>query len=160
MSRFSQNQYSSVVNTPIGKISLTVKNDQLITLDFLYDDQSIQPVIHPATEHLVEDLKGYLNDPHYQFKYAVQLYGSHFQNKIWQTLLEIPIGKTRTYGQVAKEHSSSPRAVGQACRSNPIPIFVPCHRIVAANGLGGFSGKRQGKWLKLKEWLLKHEGLS
>jgi len=72
----------------------------------------------------------------------------------------IPAGKTRTYGEVAQELHSSARAVGGACGANPIPLVVPCHRIVASGGsLGGFMGAREeGFELGIKRWLLEHEG--
>lgn len=64
---------------------------------------------------------------------------SPFQEKMRQRLLEIPVGETRTYGELAKILETSPRAMGQALGANPLPLLIPCHRVVAANGLGGFS---------------------
>jgi O-6-methylguanine DNA methyltransferase len=69
--------------------------------------------------------------------------GTEFQLKVWAYLREIPMGEVQTYGQIARKIGSSPRAVGQACRRNPIPIFIPCHRVVSQNGMGGFLGKDQ-----------------
>ena len=69
----------------------------------------------------------------------------------------IPAGKTLSYGVLAKKLDTSARAVGNACRANPVPIIVPCHRVVASNGMGGFMGKRSGSPLDLKHWLLAHE---
>ena len=80
---------------------------------------------------------------------------SEFQQAVWRAMLAIPTGETRTYGQVAAEIGGQARAVGGACGANPIPIIIPCHRIVAANHLGGYSG-RGG--LATKQKLLKHEG--
>ncbi|MFC1626123.1 methylated-DNA--[protein]-cysteine S-methyltransferase [Pseudomonadota bacterium] len=65
---------------------------------------------------------------------------SRFQEQLRHALLDIPAGQTRTYGELAKLLKSSPRAVGQALGANPLPIMIPCHRVVAVNGLGGFSG--------------------
>ncbi len=69
----------------------------------------------------------------------------------------IPVGETRRYGDAASALNSAARAVGGACRRNPVPLVVPCHRIVAANGLGGFDGQRDGAELDFKQWLLNHE---
>ena len=66
---------------------------------------------------------------------------------------------TRTYRDLAEQLGSVPRAVGQACRANPCPIVVPCHRVVAVKGLGGFAGDRAGRKLAIKRWLLRHEGV-
>ncbi|MBF0137201.1 MAG: methylated-DNA--[protein]-cysteine S-methyltransferase [Magnetococcales bacterium] len=66
--------------------------------------------------------------------------GTSFQKRVWKTLLEIPQGEVRTYGQVADLLDTAPRAIGQAVGANPIPVLIPCHRVVAAQGLGGYSG--------------------
>jgi O-6-methylguanine DNA methyltransferase len=84
--------------------------------------------------------------------------GSRFQMQVWSTLRQIPVGKVATYGDIAARigRPRGARAVGQACGRNPIVLFIPCHRVVAANGgLGGF-----GSGLSIKEALLKHEGVS
>ena len=70
----------------------------------------------------------------------------------------IPIGQVVTYGELAKALDSSARAVAGACRANPIPILIPCHRVVAATGLGGYMGETGGEALAIKQWLLQHEG--
>jgi methylated-DNA-[protein]-cysteine S-methyltransferase len=84
--------------------------------------------------------------------------GSAFQRRVWQVISAIPAGRTRTYGEIAAELGSAPRAVGGACRANPYPLLVPCHRVVGASGLGGFAGDRSGRLLAVKRWLLAHEG--
>jgi len=83
--------------------------------------------------------------------------GTPFQQRVWSTLREIPPGERRTYGELARELGTSPRAVGGACRANPVPLLIPCHRVVAANGDGGFAGHTEGRWLEIKRWLLDHE---
>jgi methylated-DNA-[protein]-cysteine S-methyltransferase len=83
--------------------------------------------------------------------------GTCFQKKVWQALKRIPSGTVKTYGDVAKELKTSSRAVGQACRRNNIPLFIPCHRVVAARGIGGFMGGY--RHVERKRWLLQHEGI-
>ncbi|MDH5259570.1 MAG: MGMT family protein, partial [Gammaproteobacteria bacterium] len=78
---------------------------------------------------------------------------------VWKIMRAIEAGKTLTYGDVAKLLDSSPRAVGNACRRNPIPLLIPCHRIVAKNGTGGFAGQKSGPVFDIKCWLLDHETL-
>jgi methylated-DNA-[protein]-cysteine S-methyltransferase len=84
--------------------------------------------------------------------------GSPFQRRVWQAISAIPAGRTRTYGEIAAELGSAPRAVGGACRANPYPLLVPCHRVVGASGLGGFAGDVSGRLIAVKRWLLAHEG--
>jgi methylated-DNA-[protein]-cysteine S-methyltransferase len=82
-----------------------------------------------------------------------------FQERLWDALLRIPYGQTRTYGELAVELATSPRAVGGACARNRLPLLIPCHRVVAKGGLGGFSGDWEtGMALDVKQVLLAHEG--
>ena len=86
--------------------------------------------------------------------------GTDFQLKVWHQLTAIPYGDTVTYGEVSDTLNSSARAVGGACRRNPIPVIVPCHRVTSATGIGGFSGRVVGKFIERKQWLLQHEKLA
>ncbi len=83
--------------------------------------------------------------------------GSKFQRRVWTEMLRIPRGQTLSYGELAQRIGSAPRAVGQACKRNHLPLFIPCHRVVAASSLGGYSGARDGHQLDRKRWLLHHE---
>ena len=89
--------------------------------------------------------------------------GSAHSRRVWRALCAIPVGETRSYGQIAREIGSAPRAVGQACRANPWPLFIPCHRVVPAGGggtlpTGGYAGNVRGPLADVKAWLLAHEG--
>jgi methylated-DNA-[protein]-cysteine S-methyltransferase len=105
-------------------------------------------------------IQAYLDDPRYRFELPLKLAGTHHRLAVWEAMQRIPAGATRTYGELAKELGSSPRAVGGACGANPIPLVVPCHRVIAAGGaIGGFMGERgEGFELAIKRWLLGHEG--
>jgi len=83
--------------------------------------------------------------------------GTEYQKKVWSYLRSTQVGQTYSYSEVAKAIDSHPRAVGQACRKNPLPLITPCHRIVSINGLGGFVGQIEGYTLTLKTRLLKNE---
>lgn len=83
---------------------------------------------------------------------------SFFQEKVLQQLQLISYSETRTYGEIARMLQTSSRAVGNACRNNPMPIIIPCHRVVAANGIGGYDGARSGNLLNIKRQLLELEG--
>jgi methylated-DNA-[protein]-cysteine S-methyltransferase len=105
-------------------------------------------------------LQAYLDDPNFEFDLPLKLAGTHHRLQVWEAMQRIPAGAVRTYGDVARELHSSPRAVGGACGANPVPVIVPCHRIIGANGtIGGFMGaKGEGFELGIKRWLLEHEG--
>ena len=91
------------------------------------------------------------------FRLPLETGGTDFQRRVWNALQRIPAGKVLSYGELARKLKTGPRAVGNACRANPIPVVIPCHRVVAANGKGGFMGKTGGKALAIKDWLLTHE---
>lgn len=112
-------------------------------------------------QKIKNDIDAYIKNPQHHFTVKMDLTnrGTVFQKKIWGILQKIPVGKTLTYSEVAKLTASSPRAVGNACGANHLPLFIPCHRVVAKNSLGGFSHQRNGKMLEVKSWLLQHEGI-
>lgn len=83
--------------------------------------------------------------------------GTVYSQKIWQALVNIPFGQVNSYSSLASQMGSGPRAVAQACRSNPYPGIIPCHRVVAKTGLGGFMGQTKGPFVELKRQLLDYE---
>lgn len=146
------------LESPIGWLGLSLCDGVLFSLDFLHqgsEGRKTAPGDHP----LVRALRGYFKDPKQGFDLPLRLEGTPYQKRVWQALCEIPSGATRTYGDLAAELGSGPRAIGMACRTNPCPIIVPCHRIVAKAGLGGYSGELSGAWIDTKRWLLRHEGM-
>ena len=104
-----------------------------------------------------QQLKCYQKNPHFHFSIAYQLRGTHWQKQVWQALLNIPVGQTKSYGELARLVGGSAQAVGQALKNNPLPIIYPCHRVVAQKSLGGYAGKRDGWQMQFKQALLKHE---
>ncbi len=102
-------------------------------------------------------LRRYLGNPRIRFDVPLALEGTAFQKRVWRALRDIPVGKTIGYGELARRLKTSARAVGGACRANPVPIVIPCHRVVAAGGEGGFMGRTRGRAMALKRWLLQHE---
>ena len=105
-------------------------------------------------------IQAYLENPRFVFDLPLRLAGTRHRLAVWEAMQRIAAGRTRTYGELAAELGSSARAVGGACGANPIPLVVPCHRVIAAHGgIGGFMGeKREGFELGIKRWLLEHEG--
>ena len=113
---------------------------------------------HPSLKQITQEILAYLQRPHEAFSLPAQLAGSAFQQKVWLAILAIPLGQTRTYSELAAPLQSGPRAVANACGANRLPLLIPCHRVVAKNGLGGFMrGNKNG--LAIKRWLLAHEGV-
>ena len=104
--------------------------------------------------------KTVLVTPHWQFELPTKPAGTEHQRKVWASIQDIPAGETRTYGEVAKKIKSGARAVGTACGANPYPLIAPCHRVVSAQGIGGFMKENSpGLYRQIKIWLLKHEGV-
>jgi methylated-DNA-[protein]-cysteine S-methyltransferase len=147
--------YNSVFASPIGKLGIVVHDEALAALRFLPEEREIMD--DPVTAQIREQLTMYFRNPHHRFHLPTNAAGTAFQQRVWEALCEIPPGTTLTYGELARKLVSSPRAVGQACRNNPIPIIVPCHRVTSATGLGGFMGDTQGTSISIKQWLLQHE---
>jgi len=102
-------------------------------------------------------LESYLQGRSAVFDVPLMTQGSEFQQKVWTELEAIPSGQTRTYGEIARKIGTSARAIGGACKRNPIAVLVPCHRVVSASGAGGYAGDTGGDNLQVKLWLLHHE---
>jgi len=146
----------TVFDTPFGPIGLTWGGGALEQVDL--EPGPGAAAMNAAPSAWVAELRAYFADPTHRFGLPLRLAGTPFQRRVWAALMAIPPGQTRTYGDLATELGTSPRAVGGACRANPCPIVVPCHRVVGATGLGGFAGDTSGHRLDVKRWLLGHEG--
>ncbi len=150
-------EYEATVSTPIGKIGLHTSQDRLTGIDFVSEDYSILKPKTVIAKNAVEQLLCYFADPAYRFDIPLELKVTEFQLSVLNALQQIPVGSTRSYKDIAKILNTSPRPVGAACRDNPIPIIIPCHRVVSEKDLGGYSGKKKGPMLEIKRWLLEHE---
>ena len=106
---------------------------------------------------VASQVKDYFSGKLTTFDLPLRVSGTEFRKRVWSALSAIPFGATLTYGELAEKLSSSARAIGGACRNNPTPLIVPCHRIVAASGIGGFSGATTGHLVDTKQWLLDWE---
>lgn len=151
-------RYDAVIRTPLGKLGIQLAQDALSLIDFVSPTLPDQPPVTLLGTQVVAALQRYFENPRQPFALPLALQGTPFQLRVWRALQDIPPGAARTYGELAQALGSSPRAVGGACRANPVPIVVPCHRVVSAAGLGGYSGARGGDWLVIKERLLALEG--
>ncbi len=143
----------TTIHSPVGPLKITATEKGIISITFAKKPGRSDGQ-HPILKTCAQQLKEYFAGKRRTFTVPLAPAGTAFQRKVWDQLLTIPCGETLTYGQVAsrirKDRAS--RAVGNAVGSNPIVIIIPCHRILAGNGMGGFSGG-----IKRKEWLLEHE---
>ncbi|HEX8886880.1 MAG TPA: methylated-DNA--[protein]-cysteine S-methyltransferase, partial [Noviherbaspirillum sp.] len=131
---------------------------ELVYLPPHYEEKAPQDA---AAEQAAGQVLRYFADADFRFDLPLQAAGTPFQQKVWSAISDIPRGRVRTYGDIARLLGSAPRAVGQACGANWFPLAVPCHRVTAAGGLGGFanSDDADGFHLRVKRWLLAHEGV-
>lgn len=151
--------YQAILATPLGLIGVsTDAAGRLVSLDYLPPQTDPVAPATPAASHVARALEAYFTDPRCRFDVPLAPRGTSHQRRVWEALCDIPPGRSLTYGELAGRVGSAPRAVGQACRRNPIPIIVPCHRVVARGGVGGYSGATEGPELAIKRWLLAHEG--
>ena len=150
-------EYDAVIAAPFGRVGFVLDGDALVDISFLDKSTSLSPPRTTQARKISRRLRSYFTNPHASFHIPLKLSGTAFQQRVWRALRRIPTGRTLSYGVLARKLDTSARAVGNACRANPVPIVVPCHRVVASNGVGGFMGKRSGSPLNLKHWLLEHE---
>lgn len=150
--------YQAVVSTPTFSLGVRCSEDEVLGIDYIEPRAEVAPRGLLAKE-AVRQLRAYLKDPHFEFTLPLAPAGTAFQKRVWEGIAAIPAGRTRTYGEMATALRSGPRAVGNACGANPYPLVVPCHRVVATQGLGGFARQRGGFLLEVKRWLLAHEGV-
>ena len=149
--------YQAVITAPFGKLGVRMNDDRLTGLDFLAAEVASLPPADEATRSVCQALANYFADGASALDLDFHLHGTPFQQRVWQHLRSIPAGRTQTYGELALCLGSGPRAVANACGANPLPIIVPCHRVVAKHGLGGFMHGRTAGALQIKQWLLQHE---
>ncbi|WP_139451511.1 methylated-DNA--[protein]-cysteine S-methyltransferase [Campylobacter armoricus] len=141
--------YQSFYKTDFTYIVLQSSENKLICVDFTTSKPNFTKEKHPILEQALEELDLYFTKKLFSFNTPLALYGSEFEQKVYKALIKIPYGQTRTYQEVASciNHPKAFRAVGNANSKNKFPIFIPCHRVVAKNHLGGYNG---GIYLKKK----------
>jgi methylated-DNA-[protein]-cysteine S-methyltransferase len=149
--------FDAVIAAPFGHVGFMLEGGAITDISFLDHKTPLSPPRNASARKVSRALRSYFGNPAIAFRLPLKLDGTPFQQRVWRALQRIPTGRTLSYGVLAKKLDTSARAVGNACRANPVPIIVPCHRVVASNGVGGFMGKRSGSSLNLKQWLLAHE---
>jgi len=156
-----RSNYQAVIALSLGgrsrKLGVRVENGALTALDFLPSRSASLAPRDALARRVARQLQTYFSRPNKPFTLPLAPQGTPFQQRVWRALLHSTAGQALTYGALARRLHTSARAVGNACRANPIPIIIPCHRVVSASGLGGYSGKTGGAALALKRRLLEHE---
>jgi methylated-DNA-[protein]-cysteine S-methyltransferase len=141
---------SLTITSPYGPLTLTEKAGVLTSLDWRAGHDDPSPLLLVAAAQLAQYFAGTLKT----FTLPMD-FGTGLHEGVRHAMAAIPFGETRTYGDIARQLHTNAQAVGQACGANPLPILIPCHRVVGAHGLGGFSAKGG---VETKVALLRHEG--
>jgi methylated-DNA-[protein]-cysteine S-methyltransferase len=153
--------WDAVIEFPVMKVGLSTRDDHVVEIRYL---PLSSPTISPRNalaERAVRQLEHYRDDADTVFDLPLLIEGTPLQRRVWEAMCAIPRGETRTYGAIAQQLGDTDyktlRAIGQACGDNRLPIVIPCHRVVAANGIGGFAHSTDGYLIEAKRWLLLHE---
>ena len=142
------------IRSPVGQLTIDEENDAIVAIRWADEPAGNgSPLLSEAARQLEAYFTGQLS--HFDLPLAPA--GSPFESRVWAAMQLIPYGETRSYGDLASMIGSAPRPVGRACGHNPIPIVIPCHRVLARGGLGGYSGSGG---LATKQRLLALEGAS
>lgn len=149
-------RFDAVVRLPFGWVGVRTDGACVSGISFLHDAQS-KPAATELAQRVVDQLIVYCDDSSSPFDVPLTIAGTPFQQQVWSEIARIPTGETRSYGDLALRLNGSARAVGQACGDNRWPLVIPCHRVVAAAGIGGFAHRRDDSYLRIKRWLLTHE---
>jgi len=149
--------FQAKLDTPFGLVGVRTEGAELAEIVYLPRSAGTLTPANALAEQACVQIEKYLADPGHRFKLPLKQVGTPFQRRVWSMIASIPCGETRTYGDLARMLKSAPRAVGQACGTNFFPLAIPCHRVVAANGLGGFAHTSSGYLIEVKRWLLAHE---
>ena len=144
--------------TPFAVLGIRTAGEMLTGIEYLPRGVATLAPTNKLAAKACRQIERYLDDPEFRFDLPFEFIGTAFQQRVWQAICAIPCGNTLTYLDVARQLKSAPRPVGGACGANRIPLVIPCHRVVASHGIGGFMNARGGAPIAIKKWLLRHEG--
>ena len=150
-------RWEAVIDFPKMKVALTTREARVAEIRYLPLAAEAMAPQNALAERAAGQIERYREDPDFRFDLPLLIEGTDFQRRLWDALCAIPRGRTCSYGELARQLDCEARAVGQACGDNKLPIVIPCHRVVAANGIGGFGHATGGYLLEAKRWLLMHE---
>ena len=157
MRRTPTGNFDALYRTPFAVLGICTSGSCLTRLDYLPAHVAPSEPKTDLAREVIRQIERYLSDPAFRFDLPLKIDGSEFRKRVWEVMCAIPAGHTMTYGDVARRLQSAPRAVGGACGDNRIPLIIPCHRVVARNGIGGFMHTTGDRETGIKRWLLAHE---
>ncbi len=145
--------------TPFAVLGIVTDGDVVTSVRYM--PHKTPPVLPQdrVAERACREIERYLADPAHRIAVPYRLDGTTFQRRVWREIEKLFPIKTTSYGDIARRIGTAARPVGGACGANPVPLIVPCHRVLAADGLGGFMGGQKSFPLSVKRWLLQHEGI-
>jgi methylated-DNA-[protein]-cysteine S-methyltransferase len=148
--------FDAIISAPFGAIGIRTQDDFLLGVELIPDQLAEKIPQHPFAQSVIRQFQQYFNNPGTSLDIPYAVLGTPFQKRVWCAISSINACETMTYSELANMVGSGPRAVANACGANPVPLVIPCHRVVAKHGLGGFmQGQENG--LAIKRWLLNHE---
>ena len=149
--------WDAVIEFPKMKVAVATREGRIAGIRYLPLSAESKAPENALAERAVRQIECYRDDPDTKFDLPLLIEGTDFQRRVWDAMCAIPRGRTLTYGEMARKLDGEARAVGQACGDNKLPIVIPCHRVVAASGIGGFAHSTGGFKIEAKRWLLMHE---
>lgn len=149
--------YDVVIEFPKMKVGVATRDGRVVEIRYLPATTPTKPPASSFVAGVASQLERYRENPDMKFDFPIMIEGTPLRRAVWDAMRAIPRGRTRTYGDIACELGADARDIGQACGDNRLPIVIPCHRVVAANGLGGFAHATSGYLIEVKRWLLAHE---
>jgi methylated-DNA-[protein]-cysteine S-methyltransferase len=159
MTRDERPAYSAKMRIPCAVLGIRTARGAVTGIEYLPSSERVQAPADALAAQAVAQIERYLADPHFRFTLPLAHPGTAFRQRLRAELTKIPVGESRTYGELAHALHTAARAVGGGCGANPIALVVPCHRVVGSRGsLGGFMNAVDGNPLAIKRWLLAHEG--
>ena len=151
--------YAAKLNTPFAVLGIRTAGGSVTGIEYLAKGTRAQAPTDAIAERACRQIERYLDDPEFRFTLPLAAKGTPFRQRVWAALSTIPVGESRTYGEMARRLATAPRAIGGACGANPIALVIPCHRVVGSQGaMGGFMNAVDGDPIAIKRWLLTHEG--
>ena len=150
--------YDALYATPFAVLGIRAAGERLTRIDYLPPGAATLDPLNATAARVCRQIERYLGDPEFRFDIPFEFAGTPFQCAVWREICRIRSGRTKTYLDLARRLDTAPRPVGGACGANRIPLVIPCHRVVGSGGIGGFMNASSGLPLRIKRWLLSHEG--